>query len=76
MGKQAKNGTGRKQSAKESGSSWSPAMDGIPEPSSVDQTLMEARSRSYERRRLKAFKEICPELELSKTGIEEATSRK
>ncbi|KAK8607014.1 hypothetical protein V6N13_052765 [Hibiscus sabdariffa] len=37
MGKKAKNITGTKASVKESGSSWSPAMDGIPEPSSVEQ---------------------------------------
>ncbi|XVF61778.1 hypothetical protein PTKIN_Ptkin08bG0157800 [Pterospermum kingtungense] len=41
-------------------STWSPHMDGIPEPSPAEQAKMDACSASYESRRFKAFQEICP----------------
>ncbi|XVE83248.1 hypothetical protein DITRI_Ditri16bG0072400 [Diplodiscus trichospermus] len=59
MGKQGKS-SGRKPSTVVQNSTWSPRMDGLPEPSIAEQAMMDARSKSYESRRLKAFREIWP----------------
>ncbi|WRX09827.1 hypothetical protein QQP08_002314 [Theobroma cacao] len=58
MGNQAKM-SGTKPTT-DNASTWSPPMDGLPEPSRAEQVTMDARFTSYESRRLKAFQEIWP----------------
>ncbi|XWS41458.1 hypothetical protein CRYUN_Cryun17cG0083700 [Craigia yunnanensis] len=58
-------------------STWSPRMDGIPEPSTAEQAMMDAGSTSYKFRWFKVFQEIWPGIHVvfEPSRNEEATSR-
>lgn len=77
MDKNAKNSE-TKASKSVQNSTWSPHMDGIPEPSAAEQAMMDARSASYESRRFKAFQfqEISPTSKNEVQGSNDRQSRK